>query len=166
MNTVKKNVTLLLALCLCIALPLALASCMKHIEDTNGADDHSLTTLTDADLVKGAASSITTSMVQSTINGKTTVKVGKLSGVTQLDKFKPFSDKVLVYTATVTSGNLRLVLVREGQIVAELPADGGEHIVPLLQEAGSVLLRAAGESAAFKLTYEVKDWPSDWDVNA
>lgn len=155
----KKTVCLLLALLLCLPL----AACAGHIEDTNG-DDPTPVTLTDADIVKFSTSSIASSFVSNTVNGKTTTRVGKLSGVTQLAELHSDGREVLTYTASRSEGNLRLCLVRDGKIVSELPVDGEAHTVPL-PDTGKYQLRAAGESAKFNIVYEKQDWPADWDVN-
>lgn len=148
---------------LLVCLPLT--ACQSHIEDTNGEDDHSLTTLTDADLVKKATSSVTTTLLRSEVNGKGTVKVGKLSGVTTLDEYTTRNDRMMTYTATLTSGNLRLVLVQDGEIVAELPVDGAEHTVLVPSASGRVMLRAGGESARFEFSYELTDASADGNSN-
>ncbi|MCQ2430330.1 MAG: hypothetical protein MJ192_08370 [Clostridia bacterium] len=149
MCKMKKTLSLLLA---CLLLCLPLSSCLSHIEDTNGADDTSLVTLTDADIVKKTTSSITSSMIKKRVNGSCTVKVGKLSGVTDIETLTSDGDDVLTWTATLSSGNLRLCLVRDGEIVAELETDGNEHSLKL-EEKGKYLLRAAGESAGFVIDF-------------
>lgn len=149
MKRIIRSSSLLLAallLCLCFV------SCMSHIEDTNGADDPRPVTLTDADIVKRSTSSITSTLVKTRVNDKSTVKVGKLSGVTDIETLRSDGDDVLTWNASLTSGNLRLCLVKDGKIVSELAADGNEHSV-LLTEAGKYLIRAAGESAAFHLNF-------------
>lgn len=149
MKRIIKSASLLLAallLCLCFA------SCMSHIEDTNGADDPRPVTLTDADIVKKSTSSITSTLVKSRVNGTCTVKVGKLSGVTDIETLRSDGDDVLTWNASLTSGNLRLCLVKDGKIVSELAVDGNEHSV-LLTETGKYLIRAAGESSSFHLNF-------------
>ena len=58
---------------LCIGLLLvvclSMAACSAHIEDTNGADDHSLTTITKEELL-GNSSAVQFMTVRSEANGK------------------------------------------------------------------------------------------------
>lgn len=159
-----KRITSLLLALIMICLPLC-ACDLGQIEDTNGEDDYSLCSLTDEDIVKKTTSSVTSTLVKNTKNGVTTVKVGKLSGVTELDVFNPIQNKVLAVTAAPESGNVRLVLVRDETIVCDVPLNGTETLLALSAAEGRYSFRAAGESASFRLTYEVRDWPADWDVS-
>ena len=159
----KKSRKPLAVALVCLILCLTLASC-GQIEDTNGPDDITPVTITDEDIVKKSTSAVTSSQLITNSNGKKTVKVGKFSGVTELDSLRSDGKKVLVFTVKLTSGNLRLCLVRDGKIVAELPIDGSEHTVALPDD-DRYSLRAAGESAKYTITYQTEDWPEDWDVN-
>ena len=73
----KKAVCLLL---IALVTILSLTSCAVHIEDTNGADDFSLTTISNKDIVEKSSYSMISSKKIS-VNNKTTMTVGTFSGV-------------------------------------------------------------------------------------
>ena len=89
-------------------------------------------------------------------NDRGTLKVEKFSGVQLVDSItiRDTAEEVRC-TATVTSGNFRIVIVHDGEIFADLVADGTQHTVTLT-EAGKYELKIAGESASFEMEYKIK----------
>lgn len=132
----------------------SLASCVSHIEDTNG-DDTSLCTLTDSDIINGV-SSLSQGSVSNKRNDRGSIKVEKFSGVQTIDSInvRDVAENVIC-TVTVKSGNLRVVIVRNGAIFADLKTDGTEDTVTLT-ESGKYELKVAGESACFEMKYKIK----------
>ena len=127
----------------------------SHIEDTNGADDHSLVTLTDADFLKGYHSGVTSMSVSQTVGEMTSLSVKKFSGITILEKKIRASGKdIEIKTDTaLAEGNLRICIVRDNEeIVAEIDINGNDEIC--IENANGVYsIVIGGESANFAFTY-------------
>ena len=128
-------------------------SILKHIPDTNGPEDFSLTTITDSNIINRDMGSIgIVGVSQSVLTGDGyEFSAKKFTGVYDIfhDNFIGKSDFVLDLTNfVVTEGNVRLVVIHNDQIVAELTPD--TFIEYRLEDiSGTVALRIAGESAAF-----------------
>ena len=146
-----KKVKVLVVAMVCLMLALSLSACIGHIEDTNGDDDFSLVTITDSDLVSGKSNSLTNNSMKTTIGNKTTHKYGKFSGIITLETIRVTTGKTITTTMSVTAGNCRLVLVKDGQIVYDFNINGSDSVT---LESGTYYLRIAGESAKVdSLTY-------------
>ena len=101
----------------------------SHIEDTNGTDDHSLVTLTDADFLRGYSSGVSNMSVSKTVNEMTSFSVKKFSGISVLErKIRASGEDLEIRTDTgLASGNLRICVVRDNEeIVAEIDVNGKE----------------------------------------
>lgn len=136
----------------------------EHIEDMNGADDFSLHTITEENIIKldyGAVGGPTISWGSS---WDTTVEFSakKYTGVTEI-----FYDNVIGKTDfyvnlasfEVTGGNFRMVVVCNDEIVATL--EPGTNVEYCLKDAtGYISLRIAGESASFNFTMSEYDYDS------
>ena len=135
---------------------------MEHIEDANGAEDFSLATLTEADLL---ASKLTCTGGPNRTTGRISLPGGwELSGGVKLDsdKFSGVADilwadyilpsdfNLRLNHFSVTEGNFRMVVINEGKIIAEVQP--GEDIDLLIEDiTGYTVVRIAGESAAFSI---------------
>ena len=135
---------------------------MEHIEDTNGADDISLATLTEADIL---AKSLTCtggpnrSMGRLNLPGGWSISDGvelsakKFSGVTDIlwaDYILPSDFSLSLEHFSVTEGNLRMMVINEGKIIADIqPGDNIDVLIEGL--TGYTTVRIAGESAAFSI---------------
>lgn len=125
----------------------------EHIADTNGPEDFSLTTITDSNIINQDMGSIgIVGVSQSVLTGDGyEFSAKKFTGVYDIlhNNFIGKSDFVLDLTNfVVTEGNVRLVVIHNDQIVAELTPD--MFIEYRLEDiSGTVALRIAGESAAF-----------------
>ncbi len=147
------------ALVICAIMVLSLASCtFGHIEDTNGEDNYTLGTITDERLLSGATSYVQAVAVKSEVNGVITYKAEKFSGVYTLKKI-PYAvgtQMIIKTDITVESGNFRVVLIQNGEIIKDIPF--GENQVTVIEEPRrDYEIRIAGESAKFdlRLEYEV-----------
>ena len=135
---------------------------MEHIEDTNGPDDYTLSTLTDADIL---AQKLTCTGGPNRSTGRISLPGGwelsdgvklysdEFSGVADLlwaDYILPSDFQLTLDRFTVEGGNFRMVVVNNGQIIAEIqPGDDVQlHIEGL---TGPTFVRIAGESAAFTI---------------
>lgn len=132
----------------------------SHIEDTNGTDDHSLVTLTDADFLRGYSAGVSNMSVSKTVNEMTSFSVKKFSGISVLErKIRASGEDLEIRTDTgLASGNLRICVVRDNEeIVAEIDANGNDEI--LIENANGVYtIVIGGESADFSFTYTYKLW--------
>ncbi len=147
-----KRVIFILTVILCMSL---LCSCVSHIEDTNGEDDYSLCSLTDEDIIDGVSSLMQGSMSNKR-NDRGSMSVQKFSGVQTIDSINVRgAEETLTCTVNVESGNLRVVIVKDGKIFADLAVDGIKDSVTLT-ESGKYELKIAGESACFEIEYKIK----------
>lgn len=137
-----------------LIIGIMLVSC-SHREDTNGESDTSLTTLNDGDIVNGA-SSLSSGRTENKRNDRGEIKVNKFSGVQVIDSINVRdTSEVLTYKITHESGNLRAVLVKDGEIYSDLVIDGNDNSIALT-ESGKYDLKIAGESAKFEMEYKIK----------
>lgn len=126
------------------------------IEDTNGADDFTLCSITEDDICQSKAH-LAIASVTSTTGGKTKIHIGELSGVMQPDASLASvkaNGETLVWHAvsSVTAGNLRICIVRDNEeIVGDLPINGEGEVRLENAPKGRYTLRIAGESAEFSL---------------
>ncbi len=145
---------------LCIGLLLVLCLGMVacgQIEDTNGADDYSLVTITQKDLVGGGFSTKTMT-TRLDINGKIEYSVGKFSGVEKIEevRVKDGASRVtFAVNTTLESGNLYVYVRHDGQIVGELAIGQDDTLTLENPPAGKYELCTAGESAKFKMVIEI-----------
>ena len=153
---------------LCIGLLLivclSLAACnlkfdfnLKHIEDTNGADDYSLTTITKEQLL-GSSSSVKFLSVHSQVNDKIEYSVDKFTGVEMVEEVRAKSGTRSVRFAvktTLEEGNMYVYVRHNGEIVGELAIGQDDVLVLENPEAGKYELCIAGESAKFKMVIQI-----------
>ena len=135
---------------------------MEHIEDANGAEDFSLATLTDSDIL---ADSLTCtggpnrSTGHISLPGGWTVSSGvelyadRFSGVADIlwaDYMLPSDFHLMLEHFSVTEGNFRMMVINEGKIIADVqPGDNVDLRIEGL--TGYTVVRIAGESAAFSI---------------
>ena len=133
---------------------------LEHIEDTNGPDDYSLTAITNENIINmdlGALSpcTIDRNQVLKELTGISTgvrVYSDKFTGVYEVlySNYVLPSDFVIDLTSfNVKEGNLRMVVVHDDEIVAELKPDTFVDYC-LENVTGTVSLRIAGESASYE----------------
>lgn len=146
---IAASVTLLI--CLCISS----VGCVSQIEDTNGEGDTSLNTITDEDIVKGM-NTVSVGSSSNKRNDRGTLSVKTFSGVKIVDSINVRDvAETVTCTVNIKQGNLRVVIVRNGKIYADLRTDGMQDSVTLT-ESGKYELKIAGESAGFDLEYKIK----------
>ena len=135
---------------------------MEHIEDTNGPDDYTLSTLTDADIL---AQKLTCTGGPNTSTGRISLPGGwELSGGVKLyaEKFSGitdilWADYILPSDLTLTldhfrveGGNFRMMVINNGRIIADIQP--GDNVDVLIEDlTGPTFVRIAGESAAFAI---------------
>lgn len=135
---------------------------MDHIDDTNGPDDFTLVTLTEEDIF---ASALSCTGGPNTATGRITLPGGwelskgvklyadKFSGVADIlwaDYILPSDFSLDLDHFSVESGNFRMMVINNGQIIAEI--EPGDDIRLLIEDiTGPTYVRIAGESAAFTI---------------
>ena len=135
---------------------------MEHIDDTNGADNYALATLTEEDIL---ARNLTCTGGPNHSTGRITLPGGwelssgvklsadKFSGVADIlwaDYILPSDFNLVLDHFSVTAGNFRMMVINEGKIIADVQP--GDHIDLLIEDlTGPTYVRIAGESAAFTI---------------
>ena len=150
-NKMKQLISLLII----IILLFTLSGCVKHVEDTNGVDDFTIQTYTDADIESGKTSSTKFGSVETTINNNTHLKVSKFTGVEELLSTKA-TNQTLIYNveSTCKQGNFRIVILKDGSIIRDVRINSKETIT-LENCNGRYKLMMVGESAKIDIKYSV-----------
>ena len=135
---------------------------MDHIDDTNGPDDITLSTLTEEDIF---AKTLSCTGGPNMATGRITLPGGweiskgvklyadKFSGVADIlwaDYILPSDFSLDLDHFSVEGGNFRMMVINEGKIIAEI--EPGDDISLLIENiTGPTYVRIAGESAAFTI---------------
>lgn len=128
-----------------------MGSGLEHIEDVNGADDTSLTTITDQQIIDQSIGALNVGTQTGFINGMVEISSKKFTGVYEVlyNNYIGPSDFVLELSDfTVSGGNFKMCVVHDGEIVAVLEPDAFVEYT-LENISGTVALVIAGESAEF-----------------
>ncbi len=165
--------TLITICCMAICLMLALTGCSipDHIEDTNGADNYALQTITEQDVVElkmGTRGSISESELQMNVAGLSfsngrKYSSSKFTGVYQIYAatiFKGSDIYVQLSQFEIREGNFAFYIVFDGEIVGQLtPSEVGvsEFTLENVEKTGSLEYIIAGESASFEFI-ALSDW--------
>lgn len=130
---------------------------IEHIEDTNGPDDYSLTTITDENIINLDVSAINVKTQNSLISDTITYSSNKFSGVYEvfLDNVITNYFEITVNHTQVNSGNFRMVLLVNDEIVHDFNLNKLTQTYSMENVAGTVSLRIAGESADFMFDYSI-----------
>ena len=144
---------------------------MEHIADTNGPDDYSLCQLTMDDILAdrhsaygsaawykkiGRATDVS-GKLQDYDYTKCTYRAKKFSGVMAVHATKTNADTLTLQIQTkVTSGNLEVVILVDGQYYAKVPINSNQTIILENISGKLVVVKMAGESAALDITVERK----------
>ncbi len=135
---------------------------LEHIEDTNGAENFALQTITDEDIAKIEMGSLNVGISTNNITNMTEVSSKKFTGVYEVLYINLLgkSDFVLnLYDFKVNSGNFKMVVVHDGKIVKTVNEKNYEEI--LIEDInGTVSLVIAGESADFSFEMSNFDYDS------
>lgn len=131
-----------------------LNSDLKHIEDTNGPDDYTLTTITDENIIKQDMGALNVSKSIGLLNDGVTFKSDKFTGVYRVFQTNFFFDSDFLMDVAgfwVNNGNFRMCIVNDGKIIANVEP-GMFATCELSDLNGSFELVIAGESADFEFT--------------
>lgn len=128
-----------------------LFSRVEHIEDTNGPDDYSLTTITDENIIKRDIGSRNLHIGTDSFSDSVTISSGKFTGVYQVfeTSFLFDSDFTMdLLSFQISSGNFKMCIVNNGEIIATVEP-GISPTCHLEDLNGDFALVIAGESADF-----------------
>ncbi len=139
---------------------------LDHVEDTNGADNYSLQTITEQDVVeqtmgtKGVVSQSETHL--GNISGGVKYSSDKFTGVYRLHAatlFKGSDIYVQLSEFEIKEGNFAFYIVFDGEIVGQVtPSEVGvsEFTLENVEKTGSLEYIIAGESASFTFTAPIE----------
>ena len=134
-----------------------LQSDLEHIEDTNGADNYALQQITDSNIINMDIGALNLVEAKELFNNLPTFRSDKYTGVSEiyLDNLIANRFEITLYNTTVRSGNFRIVLVYNDEIVHEFKLNELMQTYILENPKGTVSLRIAGESADFEFSYDL-----------
>lgn len=129
----------------------------EHIEDTNGTDNFSLQTITDANIINRDIGAMGLETSTDSISNTTTYSSDKFTGVEEIYGTNIWGNRfeITVNHARVDSGNFKIVLLENDKIVHEFTLNELTQTFVLDNPDGYISLRIAGESADFKFDYYV-----------
>ena len=158
-------------LLIAIAVVWFLGDNMRHIEDTNGADNYSLQKITQEDVIAckmGSRGGLTTTesswdfgFLQ--VSNGTEYSCKKFTGVYRLYSATYFKGSdIYIYLADfyVESGNFAFYVVLDGEIIGQITPDSMgmvDFTIHNIEKTGTVEFIIAGESANF--TFKL---PMEW----
>ncbi len=134
-----------------------LQSDLEHIEDTNGADNYALQQITDSNIINMDIGALNLVEAKELFNNLPTFRSDKYTGVSEiyLDNLIANRFEITLYNTTVRSGNFRIVLVYNDEIVHEFKLNELMQTYIFENPKGTVSLRIAGESADFEFSYDL-----------
>ncbi len=153
----KKVFLFAVILCLCLSL----SACGTVYEDTNGAEDFTLQTITDENIIHletGASNLTYREEHLGNLLHSSSYSSKNFNGVEQiyLTGFWGTSDiHVYIGHMNVTSGNFKLVAINNDKIIHEFALDTFGEDFYFEDLTGDFSIHVAGESAAFDFHIEV-----------
>ena len=134
-----------------------LTSDLEHIEDTNGPDNYRLQQITDYDIIKRDIGALNLTIKDQMLSSLPLVTSKKFTGVADVYTTNVWGNRldITLYTTEVKSGNLKIVLIHNDEIVHEFRLNELTETYTLQNPDGFVALRVAGESAEFKFSYDL-----------
>ena len=129
----------------------------EHIEDTNGADNYSLQQITDENIINMDIGALNLTKETSLVSDLPEYSSKKFTGVEEIYLNNIYGNRfdITLYNTHIKEGNFRVVLLHNGEIVHEFKLNELVQSYTLKNPEGTVSLRIAGESANFKLSYDL-----------
>ena len=153
------------ALCLLLAMGFAIfaVGCGVEYQDTNGPDDYRLTQISDENIAKfelGASnySQKPGSDESDNLSKITEFKSDNFNGVAEIYRTHLMGKSDLIIDVSnlqVSSGNYRLSVVQDGEIIYDFPLNEMMQTYELRDTNGDIAIRMSGESADFYLSIQV-----------
>ncbi len=130
---------------------------LEHIEDTNGADNYNLQTITDLNIVNRDIGAMGLKISTDSISNTTTYSSEKFTGVEEIygENIATNRMEFTINHAKVTEGNFKIVLLVDDEIVHEFKLNELMQTHVIENVSGYVSLRIAGESANFMFDYHI-----------
>ena len=133
----------------------------EKYEDTNGADNYTLQTITDENIVKMNVGGAGMSRSETKLGPITSVEYSSknFNGVYEIDQTNfilPSDVSVYVGHMNVKSGNFKLAIVNDDAVIFEIPLDSFGDTYYFEDLKGHFAIRAAGESAAVEFFVEMR----------
>lgn len=134
-----------------------LTSNLKHIEDTNGAENYNLQQITEYNIINMDIGALNLTESNELFNNLPTYKSDKYTGVSEIYMTNIWGNRfdITLYNLRVKSGNFKVVLVHNDEIVHEFKLNELSESYTLENPNGTVSLRIAGESADFEFSYDL-----------
>lgn len=134
-----------------------LISDLEHIEDTNGPDNYRLQQITDYDIINKDMGALNLTVKDQILSNLPLVTSKKFTGVEDVYTTNVWGNRfdITLYTTEVKSGNLKIVLIHNDEIVHEFKLNELTETYTLENPSGFVALRVAGESADFEFSYDL-----------
>ncbi len=162
-KTIKNKLFVALVLvAVIIAGVMLLNSDLEHIEDTNGAKNYELQTITDENIINKDIGALGVTTKKNSLTNMTEISSNKFTGVHEVLYINLIgkSDFVLnIYDFKVNSGNFKMVVVHNDEIVKTLTPENSDEFI-LNDISGTVSLVIAGESADFSFEMTSLDYNS------
>lgn len=153
----KKIMSLLLAAAMCFGL----AGCGTVYEDTNGEDDYTLQTITDENIIALDIGASGLSYSEDSLDGATIsseFSAKSFNGVERIffaNYILPSDVCVYIGTMDVRSGNFKLAVVNDDEIIHEFAPDTFGETFYFEDITGDFSICVAGEDAAFSFFIDV-----------
>ena len=127
---------------------------LEHIEDTNGPDNYSLQQITDYNIINMDIGALNVSKTKTPLS-ETEYSSDKFTGVYDIFTTDIVGNRfdVTLFNTVVNSGNFKVVLIHNDEIVHEFRLNELMQTYTLENPHGAVSLRIAGESADFEFSY-------------
>lgn len=129
----------------------------EQIEDSNGADNFALQTISDSNIINNDMGSTGVESSKNSLTKNYTYSSDKFSGVEMLetDIHKGIGDTIEVEKLDVKSGNFTLAVVENDKIVHKFEPNKPNQTYTVDGAEGTYYLMIAGESADFELKYNI-----------
>ena len=130
---------------------------IDHIEDTNGADNYNLQQISDYNIINLDVGAKNISETKSVLSSLPEYSSKKFTGVSELYRTNMIGNRfdITIYNLWVESGNLKVILLHNDEIVHEFRLNEISQSYTLENPKGTVSLRVAGESADFTMSYDL-----------
>ena len=154
----KKGILALLVVCLCWNL----AGCGTQYEDTNGADNFALQTITDQNIIHLDTGASGLSYTEKNLLGvisSSEYSSGNFNGVEQLyltNFLLPSDIEIYIGHMNVKQGNFKLVVINNDEIIHEFALDTFGETFRFENLKGTFSVHVAGESAAFEFHIDIR----------
>lgn len=154
MRNLKKLISFIVVVVFLVVFAIWMfSSDLEHIEDTNGAT-FQLQQITDSNIINMDIGALNVSKTKTPLS-ETEYSSDKFTGVYDIFTTDIVGNRfdVTLFNTVVNSGNFKVVLIHNDEIVHEFKLNELMQTYTLENPHGAVSLRIAGESADFEFAY-------------